>query len=249
MSTDGVCEVGAVGLGCVVMVMACVTQAWAGQGQGGSGHSVPVAAATNQQVESSRRKSMSFVERFNESLDAAPFVDEDLRDWYRIESKGPSPLSDVGALEARLGFAVPGDLRTFLLEQGGFETRGFIDAWNSFKVFSAREISSHGGGLIESIEDQWGGRPEFAENLSADTIAAVNRDVVLWGIRCIDDNTYVYYYFDRAGHIGDLYLDQDDMKGTLIELKRIASGQPGSTKSLDQLLTDELKAGLEIPIE
>lgn len=182
---------------------------------------------------------------YNQRLDRLP-IDQTTKDARRWKSKGKSSEADLAALEKALGFSVPASLRDFYLNHGAFASESFADEWQTVDVFKPDQTTQKGIGLARAIDIHWGGRPEIAAHLSAKAIARINSTTAVWGIRHINDNECVYYYFDHTGGIGFLYLDQDDMTSALECLADISKGTPTGRQPLERLLSDEAEAMLEV---
>ncbi|MDH4474920.1 MAG: SMI1/KNR4 family protein [Verrucomicrobiaceae bacterium] len=188
---------------------------------------------------------MNWVRHFNERL-ADLKVDQSLYEARQWKSKGTSSEVDLLRLEKALGFNVPTSLRAFYLSHGAFASEWFGDERETVDVFTPDEIGEMGVGLAKAINLHWGVRPEIQEDLDSGTIERLNGMTTVFGIRHIDSNQCVYYYFNRKGDIGSLYLDQDDMEWTLQEMVRISHDAPSSLELLEQLLSSETEAMLEV---
>ena len=188
---------------------------------------------------------MNWIQCFNERL-ADLKADQSIYEARQWKSKGTSSDSDLLRLEKALGFNMPTSLKAFYLSHGPFASEWFGDEPETVDVFTPDEIAKKGIGLAKAINMHWGVRPEIQEDLDASTIARLNRMTAVWGIHHIDSNQCIYYYFNRKGDIGSLYLDQDDMEWTLQEMLRISNDEPSSLESLEQLLTTEMEAMLKL---
>jgi len=211
--------------------------------------SLPQVAALpdNPSVHSTSSKSsvMNWVQHFNERL-ADLKVDQSFYEAHQWKSNGTSSEADLLRLEKALGFNVPASLRVFYLSHGAFASEWFGDERETVDVFTPDEIAEMGVGLAKAINLHWGGRPEIQEDLDSGTIERLNGMTTVFGIRHIDSNQCIYYYFNRKGDIGSLYLDQDDMEWTLQEMVRISRDAPSSLESSEQLLSSETEAMLEV---
>ncbi len=185
------------------------------------------------------RMIMNYLEDFNQRLAQVSMEWEEDREAKRLASKGKAEDSEITKLEAALGYPMPDTLRDWYQNHGPFESEGFQQGVNTVCLMTPAEMLHRGIGLVHSIESYWGGRPEIASTLSPESIDILNRNTVVWGMRYINDNRCVYYYFHRDGGIGDLYLDQDDLEWTLEEMQAIARNQATTRKRLDTLLEEE----------
>lgn len=194
---------------------------------------------------SSISSAMNWVQHYNERL-ASLKTDPSLYEARQWKSKGASSEPDLQRLEKALGFEVPMSLRAFYLSHGAFASEWFGDERETVDVFTPDEIAKKGIGLAKAINLHWGVRPEVQEHLDSSTIVRLNGMTAVWGVHHIDSNQCIYYYFNRQGEVGSLYLDQDDMEWTLQEMRRISNDKPTSLESLEQLLSTEMEAMLEV---
>lgn len=179
---------------------------------------------------------MKLVDDFHAFLDKH---DEDLVRGYRLSFKAPDSAEAITALEKKLGFAVPAELRAMWTTKGALHSTWFADAWQTLTIDSAAEMAAHPVGLLPFIDHAWGGRPELAAWLPADAAAKLNADYVVFGYRYVDDNVHDYYFFDRRGRFFHLPFDQDDMTAARDQVREMAKAAPAGS-SLDELLRDQL---------
>lgn len=179
---------------------------------------------------------MKRIDEFHAFLDQ---YDPDLTRGYRFEWKTPDAPEAITALEKKLGFAVPPELRALWTTKGALHSVWFGDSWQTLTMDTAAEMAEHPVGLLQFIDHAWGGRPELAAWLPADAAAKLNAEYIVFGYRYVDDNVHDYFFFDRQGRFGNLPFDQDDMTGARDIVRGMAKAAPAG-ESLDKLLGDQL---------
>lgn len=179
---------------------------------------------------------MKPIDDFHAFLDK---FDPDLTRAYRFEWKKPDAPEAIAALEKKLGFAVPRELRTMWTTKGALHSIWFADSWQTLTMDTAAEMAEHPVGLLQFIDHAWGGRPELAAWLPAEAAAKINAEYIVFGYRYEDDNVHDYYYFDRGGRFGHLPFDQDDMTGARAIVQQLAQAPPAG-ESFDELLGEQL---------
>jgi hypothetical protein len=117
----------------------------------------------------------------------------------------------VQAAEDRANVSIPLPLRECLMKHGPFRVNEEAD-WGSFRIYSSEKYDTASiiSGLVDAIDDLWGGRPEFKKSFSEDEIQFLNDNYFCFGHYKIDDNAFTHLFFDRSGNFGDLYYHQDD---------------------------------------
>lgn len=181
---------------------------------------------------------MKLVDDFHAFLDKH---DADLVRGYRLSFKEPDSAEAIAALEKKIGFAVPAELRAMWTTKGALHSPWFADAWQTLTIDSAAEMAAHPVGLLPFIDHAWGGRPELAAWLPADAAAKINAEYVVFGYRYVDDNVHDYFFFDRRGRFFHLPFDQDDMSEARTKVRELAKAAPAGS-SFDELLRDQLAA-------
>lgn len=166
-----------------------------------------------------------WVAEFNQRLAGLPEEFEDEREWHRLEWRERATEAQLRALESRSGFPVPAALRDLLLQAGPLQSVAFADSWETIQLAAADELLSMSNGLPAFIDAYWGGRPELEKGLSTDEIARLNSSTVVFGLRYLNDNEHEYFFYDRSGRFGTLFLDQDDLTPALEELRRMGRGE------------------------
>lgn len=166
------------------------------------------------------------------------------RQNFQLVFKAVDAPAVLASLHELLTTELPGDLQDLYLYTGA--ARHASGAWGNLNLYSATEIrqkiATHatGMGLIRFIDQYWGGRPEF-DDLDPAAIETLNHDLLVIGVRQIDDNVHVYLYVDRTdGRYGSFLLDQDDID--LDALCALADGKRLLLDSLEDLLTQQFNA-------
>jgi hypothetical protein len=140
----------------------------------------------------------------------ARFDDEDLTAEYQIVFEAPDPAADVARLAQRIGMPVAQSYADLLSTKGAFRHAHYGDTWQTLRLYSAQEMLDCRNGLVDFIDDIWGGRPEFEDALTSASIAKLNAEYIVFGYRYQDDNVHDYLFFDRHGGFHHLQFDQDD---------------------------------------
>ncbi len=132
-------------------------------------------------------------------------------------------LETVRALVVRIACAVPLALQRLWLEHGAISMGPERNYWGPFYVWSAtrllERLTNTGTdswerletlGFVETIEDAWGGRPEFEETLTVEQIAQLNANYKVFALLHEEsDEAHRYLYFDRTGGFGSALFHQD----------------------------------------
>lgn len=166
---------------------------------------------------------------------------------HHISFSSPATVADLSILDTGLPIPCPDDLKQLLTTSGAFASDSFGDVWNTIKIYSCQELGNRSVGLVDFINDEWGGRPEILEHLSPKEISSLNTDFVVFGYRYIDDDTHDYLYFDRSGRFHHLYFNQDAAQENITVLKKIQhqSTESVSLASLISKQFSEMLAGLD----
>lgn len=128
-----------------------------------------------------------------------------------LEFNEPETVESITEWEQELHFTIPAKLKEVLLEKGAFSSGCPIDMEErTFQIYPVEECRSMGNGLVAHIDDLWGGRPEFEEAFSEEEIAYFNENYISFADACVNQNTFLHYYFDRSGEFGWICYDQDD---------------------------------------
>jgi hypothetical protein len=176
---------------------------------------------------------MKILDEFAQFL--ARFDDEDLQQEYQIEFSTPDSPDDIARLTQRIGMPVPESHGNLLLTSGVFHHAHFGDTWQTLRLYSAKEMLDRQCGVVDAIKEIWGGRPELDAALTAEQIAKLNAEYVVFGYRYVDDNVHDYLFFDRRGGFYHLLFDQDDTADAEDTLRALA-GQASASVSLEALL-------------
>lgn len=148
---------------------------------------------------------------------------------------GPDNAATVEALVRATGFPLPVELKALYLGRGGIDLG---QGWGSMSLFSATKLLANTTedtparyplrhGLLDFIHGVWEGRPEFDEAFSAEQAEQLNRNYLVIGMTCLDDDTHRYLYLDRAGGCGALWFNQDGIDDEHLEtLHRMLQTSP-----------------------
>lgn len=165
--------------------------------------------------------------------------DEDDADWNRLTITAKETEAHLAEIESQIGCAIPASLRELLCNHGAFEMRD-SDMWGSMRLYSnVNGAYMHTAkGLLASIDDTWGGRPEFDDYLKPAEVEALNRRFFCFGAYFHDDNFYTHYYFTREGRFGAIRYHQDEWNDMHDKLNALlADDTPGDFDTLDALLS------------
>ena len=182
---------------------------------------------------------MQMIDKFNEKL--KQIVDEEQVTWYQLSCAPPDSHENIIALQAKIN--LPNELADFLSQSGALKSYAFADTWQTVQLFSANQLLEMQTGLVEFIDDYWGGRPEFAAFFSTEQIKQLNEKYHVFGLTYIDDNGHNYFFFDQQGKFGHLPFDQDDCEPTMTTLNRLLISS-NLELSLEELLQTQLDAML-----
>ncbi len=153
------------------------------------------------------------LDEFNAYLDEID--DEDIVDGLRIEFSGVFNDATIESLSAIYAASLPEEFLKFLSAVGPAVSESMGDTWNTLDIFAHERFHQRRNGLLEYIDQLWGGRPEIADTFSQDQIEALNTQYAVIGWCYIDDNVHEYLFFDREGGFHRLLFDQDDPNDAL----------------------------------
>jgi hypothetical protein len=185
-------------------------------------------------------KAMRAFNQFLEELD-----NEEASEDFQLRHVAADDAAAVAAIETKIGFSLPKELRELYLKNGAIRTADYGDVWQTLKLDSANEMLEQHCGLCAHIDWVWGGRPELAEELTANQIKQLDTDYIVFGSRYEDDNVHDYFFFDRLGRMDDLRLDQDDMSHAFEKFELLLAGTSRNLL-LEELLAEQLALMREV---
>ncbi|UOD29242.1 SMI1/KNR4 family protein [Massilia violaceinigra] len=186
------------------------------------------------------------IEELNERLVRIPDEDEneeedeDEDDWYELVFSEPDSAQDIAALEEIIGFAVPEPLKALYQQCGAFKHASHCQAWNTVQLYPVSTLltwlradpgTKPAVGLLAYIHDVWGRRTEL-DVIDAESAKIINENYIVFGERCISDDVYEYWYFDRNGLFGSLYFDQDQGAYNVWKLETLVNIIPPDSMGL-----------------
>jgi hypothetical protein len=152
-----------------------------------------------------------------------------------VTRHAPETPETLAGWEARIGCAIPRSLRSLYLEHGAFTLRD-PSYWRSLRLLDSGARLHMLAGLQVAIDDLWCGRPEFTENFDSPNIDRLNREFIVFGYFCHNDNAYTHLYFTRSGGFGALYYDQDDWNSAHALLEQMLKNPDEGTGTLDGMI-------------
>ncbi len=166
----------------------------------------------------------------------------DSYDRNRITINKNETVERIAEFEKKNNCQIPIELKKLYLEHGTFSIRD-EEELESIKLYSNKESKyalQNIGGLIQSIDELWGGKPVFKKSLSAQDIAYLNTNYFVFGHYLHDDDAYSHFYFDRNGKFGVLTYDQGDFPLAFNEYLSPLLKSSLATLSLDELLSSQV---------
>lgn len=144
--------------------------------------------------------------------------------------------------ERAVGTAVPTALRDFYTKYGPFAIRdtGYWDAlsWGSVRIYGSGSWKSPAylRGLVDAVNELWGGRTEFGNSFEPSEIASLNAGWVCFGHYLHNDDSHTFLVFDRSGQFARIFYDQDNWGDFQQALKSLLAGA-SPTGNFDALIS------------
>ena len=174
------------------------------------------------------------IERFCKLFDYLDYEDDDdyKYDTNSFQSFEPIQEEELKKVEEKLSIKLPKELKNLYMTKGNFNMRDTM-CWESMILYIPKRID----GLVANIDDHWGGRPEFEEELTEDEINYLNDNFKIFGYVCHNDNSYTHLYFTSDGTFGQIYYDQDDWDSMYCDLSELLREKTSNSISLDNLIS------------
>lgn len=191
------------------------------------------------------------LERYNHTLEMVkPKIEPEYQDFYKICFSKKESKERIMGFEKKYNCIIPQSLKLLYENYGVFSVNDGI--WRSITLFSNQE--SHYslpniGGLMEMIDQLWGGRPEFEEFFSAEEIEYLNQNYFVFGHYYHDDNVYSHFYFDREGNFEDVRYDQDDFGSAYDFFFKPLLTKSLANKTFDEVISFHIDKVIESLVE
>ncbi len=188
------------------------------------------------------------LERYNNILEMVkPKISpEEHYRFYKISFKEKETKERIAEFEKKYNCTIPQSLKSLYLGNGTFSVKDGL--WNSINIYSNQENHyslPNIGGLVEMIDQLWGGRPEFEENFSVEEIGYLNKNYFVFGHYFHDDNVYSHFYFDRDGNFEDVMYDQDDFGSAYDFFFKPLLTKSLANKTFDELISSKIDKVIE----
>ena len=177
------------------------------------------------------------VARYETMLELLNFPEDTARSEGLFRNE-PETEETLKSLEDDLGIKIPEGLRNFYLNYGAFDLRS-SQTWESLQLYnSSNKYQKMIDGLQRSVDNYWGGRPEFDWNFNREEIDAFNHEFFVFGNLYHHDNAHSYLYFTRSGKFGVFHYDQDDWESVHMDLRSMLESPDKDLHSFDEMLSN-----------
>ncbi len=181
---------------------------------------------------------MNLIDEYHQQLDDRDDLEFNEYRWF--EYKERDTLEILDKLKEKIAIQLPKVLEDIFTNEGAFYHPFFGDVWQTLQLYSAIELINRPLGILDVINEEWGGRQDFLDKFNKEESQKINSENIVFGYRYKDDNCHDYLFFNKIGYFDHLEFDQDNLIKAELQL-RLISENPNTELSFDNLIKYQLK--------